>query len=257
MAWRLKARLVVLVAGCGALFVPTTLDKAAYVLSVAALVLEALVWELNRRGQEKHELGETARRHAMLASAFGESPEPIEERDLRSKFSKSDEQRASKLEDSAYYASSAAPGLPRLSELLQESAFWSKDLYEKAAARNYNRAALLITGVVVAALVALPTTASDISLLIARVVVVVLGVFIGGDVFGRARCWSGAARQTEIVYRRLLAAGARSSNKVLLGILADYSVATAGCAPIPTDLHRTEHDRLDKLWTQRQRGDQP
>lgn len=256
-AWRLRSRVAVLATGCGALFLPTERDKAAYVLSVAALLLEVLVWVLNRLGQEKHELGETARRHAMLASAFGESPEPTEERDLRSRFSGSDELRANKLEDPTYYASSAAPGLPRLSELLRESSFWSKDLYDKAASRTYKLFALQIGGVAVAALAALPTTGDDASLLIARVVVVVLGVYIGMNVFGRARSWAGAARQAEIIYRRLLAAGTRPSNKVLLGILADYSVATAVCTPIPADLHRREHDRLNRLWAQRGQGIQP
>ena len=254
---RLLTRIVVLVAGCGALFVPKAWDKTAYVLSVAALALEVLVWILNRWGQRKHELGESARRHAMLASAFRESPEPIEERDLRSQFSKYDEALALKLEEPKYYASSADSGLPRLSELLQESSFWSKYLYEKAASRTYQLLVLLLGGITVAALVALPTTASDTALLIARAVVVVLGVFIGMNVFGRARCWAGAARQTEIVYRRLLAAGARPSSKVLLGIFADYSVATASCAPIPTDLHRKNRERLNRLWAQREQRDHP
>jgi len=258
LGWRLKTRLLVLAVGCAALFVPQSWAEVIYVLSVVALVLEVVVWILSQWGHEKHVLGEQARRHAMVASAFGESPEPVEERELRSKFSKSDERRAAILDDPHYYASDTEAGLPRLSELLQESAFFSKHLYKKAASRACVLVAVLLGGVAVAALIALPTTAGDTSLLIARLVVVVLGVFIGIDVLGRARSWDGAAREVEAVYRRLGATGARRSSKVLMGILADYSVTTADCPPIPTDIHEREREGLDRLWAQsRPGGNQP
>lgn len=247
----LYTRYAVLLTGCAALFFPPSLDKAIYVLSVVTIALEALVCFLTRCAQSKHELGEAARRHAMLADAFGDFPEPVQDAELRRRFSKSDERRAVPLENPNYYASEESPGLARLADHLQESAFWSKDLYERAASRTYIRFTILAFGVVAAALIGLPTVAGEIALFIARSIVLVLGVIISVDVLGRALSWAEASRQAERVDSRLGAAGARRSPKVLLGILADYAVATAACPPIPTGLHQKEYERLNKLWEQR------
>jgi hypothetical protein len=248
--WRFGTRLAVLATGCGALFIPTNWDMMVYALSVLALILEGIVWLLTHYAQSKHRLGDAARRHAMLADAFGD-PEPLEDAELRRQFSKSDERRAALLENPNYYASTASHGLARLAKHLQESAFWSKDLYQRAAARTYGLFALLATGVLACALLALPTVANESALLIARVIVLVLGVVIGVDLLGRAISWAEAARQAERVDARLRPSGARRSTRVMLGILAEYAVATAGCPPIPTDLHMKEFDRLNKLWGQR------
>ena len=250
-AYRLWTRIAVLATGCAALFIPAKCDEWVYALSVVALILEALVWCLTRCAQGKHELGEVARRHAMLADAFGELPEPLQDAELRRRFSKRDERRAVSLENPNYYASTASPGLARLADHLQESAFWSKDLYHRAASRTYFLFALLAVGVVVAALLTLPTVVGETALFIARMIVLVLGVVIGVDVLGRALSWGEAGRQAERVDSRVGAAGARRSTKVMFGILADYAVATAGCPPIPTDLHTKEYERLNRLWEQR------
>ena len=247
---RFFARLTTLALGVGALCVPADYAKVAYMLSIAVLMMELAVWCLNRWGTSKHELGEAARRHAMLTDAFGEAPELEEVIDLRTRFGSGDEARAASLEDPNYYASEAEPGLVRLRENLVESAFYSKSHFRLAAARAWKQLVAVCAIVLLTGWIGLTATEGNTELFIARVVVLLVGGVVAMDVLGRALSWQDAARDSESVYKRLGAAG-RKGAKEALAVFGDYFVATSSCAPIPTEIHEKNHDRLSALYEER------
>ncbi len=246
-AWRSWMHGLTLVASVLALRVSAEL---VYLLSVVALVTEALAWRFRHIASTLHAQGEEARRRALLLDAFERTQEPLDIADIRARFSRGAERRAGKFDDVDYYASNAPPGLLRLRNHLQESAFWSKHLYHAAAIRSRWYAFGVPVVLAVAIAVAWPFLPSSVGILLARALVVFLSLLFVFDEFGRNLTWGAAAVQAERVDRRLESLKGDELEPVL-ALFGDFSVATAGAPPIPTNVYQAERARLNELWKQR------
>lgn len=245
--WRTWMHRLTLIASVGALLAPV---QSVYPLSVMALVTEALAWWCRYVASTLHGRGEEARRRALLLDSFGRTQEPLDITDLRARFSPRAQRRADKFEDTNYYASSEPPGLARLRGHLQESAFWSKHLYDAAAIRSRWHAFGVPVILTVVIALAWPVLPSSIGTLLARALVLFLSLLFAFDEFSRNLAWGAASAQAERVDRRLEALKVDDLEPVL-ALFGDYSVATAGAPPIPSSVYQSEKARLDELWKQR------
>jgi hypothetical protein len=221
--------------------------KPAYFLALGALVSEAAAWLFRWVGDRKHSLAEEARRRALLADALAKPADTLAIRDLRVKFSSRAKKTAHKFEDPNYYATNEAPGPERFRAELQESAFWSRELYGAAATVGYVVAAVLLVLVVGALFIAAGTAPADVSLVVARIGVLFLSFLVFSDVLTQALAWTDASRKSDAVYRRLEGETLEDEGRAL-AVFGDYCVATATTPPIPTLMYRRHHDRVDAAW---------
>jgi hypothetical protein len=219
--------------------------KPAYALALVALATEAAAWLMRLAGERQHVLAEQARRRAMLADALDRGLEAFALRDLGPHFSKRARRDAPALEDPDYYASDAPIGLERLSEQVRESAFWSRCLYSSAAKLALAIAALLI-GLVLVALLAAAGSGGTTELVVARIGVVFLSFLVFSDVLTHALGWLDAASKSDEVY--LVLATPLGNAAQAIAIFGDYSVATAGAAPIPTWLYHRRRGDIEQAW---------
>jgi len=187
-----------------------------------------------------------------LIDALGVDEEPLDTTDLRRRFSARLETQARKFEDEEYYASKEAPGLERLRSHLQESAFWSKGLYEAAAQRSFWVWGAVATVVVLVSYFAQPFVAAATAEIAVKAMVIFLAFLPATDGFGQALGWAGAAKQADAVDRRLERLDAQA-REPLIAAFADYSVAAACTAPIPAWVYDAERERLNTLWRERKR----
>jgi hypothetical protein len=232
-----------------ALFVSLTL---AYVLAVVVLVCQAAVWLLRRKALGLHRLADQARRRALLIDALGETKERLDVADLRGGFSKRACEKAEGTSRPNYWGNDLPQGPERLLRSLQESAFWSKYLYDKAARRMIRIGAGVLVALALVALLGYLVFSGNASLAVPRVLVVVLSFFIGLDVFGQAFAWQTAAKEAAEADRRLDRLD--TELQPMLAVVADYAIATSSAAPIPDALYKAEHDRLNKLWSEHRAG---
>lgn len=222
-------------------------------LAVAALLTEAAGWFARYRGQAFHAMAEEARRQFMLMDAFGLRTETRQALDLRARVPKAIESRGDALEDPDYFATKRAAGAARLREVLDESAWWSAQLYPIASTRS-----LLVSGIavglpllVILVLVNLP--AGQFVLTLARATVLFLTLLFTVDEIGFALAWRHAG---QVSIRTAAQADSLDVNSTptLIGFFADYSVATASAPPIPNEIYGEHRDRLNQLWSSRGRS---
>jgi hypothetical protein len=221
--------------------------KPAYFLALAALVSEAMAWLFRWLGDRKHSLAEEGRRRALLADALAKPADALAIRDLRARFSRHAKAVASNFEDPDYYATKAAPGPARLRAELQESAFWSRELYGASATIAYGVAAVLLVLVIGALFIVAGTESSDGSLVVARVGVLFLSFLVFSDILTQGLAWTDASKKSDEVYRRLEHVSLEDEGAAL-AVFGDYCVATATTPPIPSVLYRLHKDRIETAW---------
>jgi hypothetical protein len=244
---RLGAHVVGLLAGLGALFAPA---PWAYVLSLVVLLAEGVAWFLRHNANQQQSAAEEARRRGLLIDALGIDEEPLDTTDLRRRFSSHLEAAAQNFEDENYYASKEPPGLERLRTHLQESAFWSKGLYEAAAQRSFRIWGVVAVSVVLVSYFAQPFAAAATAEVAVKAMVIFLTFLPATDGFGQGLGWATAAKQAEAIDRRLERLDAQAKEP-LIAAFADYAVAVGSTAPIPAWVYNAERERLNTLWRER------
>lgn len=221
--------------------------KVPYFLVLAALVSEVVAWLFRCLGDRKHYLAEEARRRALLADALAKPADALALRDLHAKFSRRAKRIVNRLEDPDYYATDASPGPARLRAELQESAFWSRELYSAAAPFAYTVAIIIFTFVVGALFAVVGTESSDLSLVVARIGVLFLSFLVFSDILTQGLAWTDASRRSDAVCRRLETETLQDEAGAL-AVFGDYCVATAATPPIPTFIYERNRGRIETAW---------
>ncbi len=230
-----------------ALFMPL---PWTYVLAALVFALQGTAWHLRREALAKHRLSDQGRRRALLINALGTNSERLDIADLRMRFSDWASERAAEKSRPDYWAE-ADGGLGGVLTNLQESAFWSHHLYRAAARRMWRIVLAVGLGLAVIIVVGLLVFDGDTELAVARVLVVALSLLIGLDLIGQALAWSVAAREADLVDRRLDLVNGAQLEDPLLAIIADYAVATSIAPPIPDSFYEREKPKLDARWEER------
>ncbi len=151
--------------------------------------------------------------------------------------------------DDAYYASTKPPGLPRLADHLQQSAFWSHHLYDNAARGLAKR--LAVVGVlVVCVLSGAALLLGALPLIAVQLVIAWVAGFIAIDWLGTLLAWKAAAAEAARTDARLRGEGEPRWENVM-AVFGDYNVVVASVPPIPTDIHAREEKKLSDLWEAR------
>jgi hypothetical protein len=227
-------------------------DGLVTLLVILSATTAAIAWFLRWRGRKWHGRAEEAKRIYILMDGLG-WPEPAAATYLRANFPRHVDKKATSLEDDRYYATAANPGESRLRDILVESAFWSKVLYQRASA--FMTTLVVVGGTVVLAvsIVSSSFSTGQTGVIVARVVILFLLFLIGSDVLGQVFDWNNASRRCEAVDNDLQRLN-RSDSDRLLPIFTEYVIATANTTPIPTFVYRSHQEKLNELWATRSKG---
>jgi hypothetical protein len=247
LAARLRTRVLQAQMGIGLLGVATVFtanDTVLYAAAVVGLVL-ALIWlGLTIRMAEVRSHAERIRRATMIAGALGITLDGAEMLELANDGHAS-QADADKLHDPNYFASNAPAGVPRLVEMLEESAIWTTNLSKVAAEEAWWTfgASVLVT------LLALfgGLTFFQISQVqtVGRVFFAMLVVLLSADFLGAAISYGRVRHETQRVVdrlQRLRAPGATLEAAMI--VFADYNAAVEDAPVFSNGLYPRHAARL-------------
>lgn len=248
-SWVLYVQLATVLLSSMAIFIPNIV--VTYVTSIFALA-GTFTWNyLNTRGSRRKATAERARRALMLISGLGRQPSGKEISDILVGFSVSEE-KAQKWMDPNYFDATEVPGPIRFARMMQQSAFWSKNLYKKSAEAVWVQVAAVLA-ITIASLLALPLFSSAKFLIqIAQTVCLGLTLFVTRDLVGKALSYSESANLLNLMDEKLEGViTANPSETDVLSIFGDYN-SVVECTPlISSGMYRKHNPRLEASWVAR------
>lgn len=228
--------------------IPVQSDKALYAAAVLALLLAGVWLYLWNEQSESRAHAERLRRTTMLVGGLGFSLPGAELMEL-SRDGKAPVSEAKRLIDPDYFASEKVPGVPRLIEMLEESAIWTTNLAKIAAQEAWlvfgGLCVVLILALLTAAMVASPSEWQ----LGARIVMAILASLLSADFLGSALSYDGARQVAKRVVDRL------QQHKVttpplepIMLIFGDYNSAVESMPTFSEGLYPRHQKRLNEEY---------
>lgn len=232
-----------------AIFIPNAV--VTYITSVLA-IMGAFAWNsVNARGGRKKATAERARRALMLTGGLGRQLSNKEIADILGEFTVSEE-KAQKWVDNEYFAVSDPPGPVRFARMMQQSAFWSKELYRRSAQASW--AQVTISAILtIGPLLALPLFPGTKFLTeIVQMVCVGLNLFVTRDLIGKALCYGEASHSLGLLDEKLEGVvAANPSEADVLAVFGDYN-SVVECTPlISQGIYDKHNPVLERLWAER------
>lgn len=239
------------VAGLAAVTVYLREGTATYIFAVITVMVAIAYTAVNWRYGTTRWNAERARRATLLAGGLGVQIPEAEFRDMMARFSATREQ-GRKLEDPNYYAAKGEPGPKRLSEMLEESAFWSADMFRISAGISWVALAVLLALLLAALFAALPFVPAQSWMTAVRVVCAMLVLLVSKDLLGSAQDYSKTAAALSPLIARIQANRAAGFPlDDLLFILTDYNSAVERAPMALPRIYAWRKDRLNELWARR------
>lgn len=211
--------------------------------------ISAGLWQVFERWQRTHRsAGDQARRVVLLASGLDARFSAEQRRRIFDGFAVSIEKKALSREET-YFASRTPPGYRRLAELIEESAYWTRDIQGASAfALQILLFLVLVTGVSVLWF-SLPALPVDTSLSLARVLVASLVFLASSDVIGAILSHREAARTIGYVLQRIETAAARSyPDADVLLLMSDYNAVVESAPLALPGLFSIRKGKLTRRW---------
>lgn len=229
----------------------TNSEFIVYPSTILALLAAFFDKWFSYQSKQQKDNAERARRLLLIANGLGYQVSKKELADLFANFSVS-ETSGEKWESKNYFQSTEKIGYIRLSQLLQESAFFSKHLYAESAKLSWALFGIffLISLTTLFILPVLPSPSWSIT--IAKIVGIVLMFLVSIDLFGRALEYTDATNSARHTDDRLenMHSGSINEHDILL-IFGDYNTTVAGAPLIPTFIYNWNKVRLSELWKKR------
>lgn len=249
--WRIRL-LIVQFAGTipAALSVVIKDETYTYFLALAAPVVILAWWLVRMFYLRARGAAHAARRASLVHGGLGADFSPQEHQRLRQVFTV-DEETARARANTSYYASNSAPGLARLAELLEESAFYSKDVHKYSAVAMGTVFGLFVIIAIAAAFVSVPFAARPAVITWVRIGLAVFVFLLSSDVLGAMAEHREACRQAASVQSRMAAAAARGypQGDIMLAMV-DYNNAMEGAPEAFPGVFRSIEGTLNRRWAE-------
>lgn len=236
---------IAVVAGTSVLF-----DKAValYGLAIVGLVLVGFWALLTIRYVDWRGKTERVRRAIIIAGGLGGDIPAAELREMYESVPASEREISAKV-DPEYFASKSAPGPMRMSEMLEESVFWTKSLAKCAAIETWLMFGLtlaLVVGVLFVSAAYLSREAAMVAIRAACAAVIFL---LSTEFFGAAWSYTTASVDLPRIEDRLIANRERGcETSELMRIFGDYNSIVEAMPVFSAGLYPRHRDRLNKLF---------
>ena len=246
--WLGRVQMLIALAGIASAFIEN--EHVTYGLAIAAFLLGVAWVFIWLRYRESRFQGERARRATLIIGGLGTTISEATLRELCSKFTVSAED-AAKCEDPNYFASIKDPGPARLTEMLEESCFYSSNLMTVAAKNYLFWAAVPVIATIAVFAALLPMMQVEDALRGAKIVLGILTLLVSVDILGSALAFHTASGRLESMMPRF--ASVRSDNHPqpdLNLLMSDYNAIVESAPVIDPKIYFKHRDRLNKLWAQ-------
>lgn len=245
--WMLRIQVLVAIGAAASVFP----NSGGVLLTIALLGFMLLgIWLYLNQSQQKHRAaGDQARRVVLLMSGLNRQPSLEEQQRILKRFILPISDAALSLEESRF-ASREHPSYKRLAELIEESAFWTADLYHASAGRM---GILLWTSLLIgfALSIAVIIHAQQEELIsFNRALIAVMVFFVSSDVLGLFFSYRKSANSLDEIFHRVEIASLRGylESDILL-LASDYN-AVIDNAPSPLSyLIRSRSKELGQQWS--------
>jgi GrpB-like predicted nucleotidyltransferase (UPF0157 family) len=221
-----------------------------YLFAAAAIgFFLVLLWFRFSQKQQRHRAaGDQARRAALLISGLGKEPSPRQKLRIINSFGvKKGELPGRREED--HFASRELPGYKRLTEMIEESSYWTSDLQRYSGGvmgMIMLAAALLILAAFGAAIASLD---SDTLVSLSRVILAIMVFIVSSDWLGLMLAYKTSAVTIDEIFKRVEIVAARGFKDAdVLLLMADYNAAIERApTPLPGVFQIREKD-LGQRW---------
>jgi hypothetical protein len=245
--WSLTAQFTVAMPGVLSIFVVD--PNTTYGLAIAGFILLIVAILLDRTYQHHRSAGEAARRATLIIDGLNYRPTAEEKDALAGQLSlNSDKAAALNLTD--YFATTEAAGPARLLEMIEESAFFTRYLHMRSAWFMGTVFALTLMIVIIIVLSIIPSNATNINMVVARIVIALLVFLLSSGSLasfsGHTAAWSDAK---SIQSRARLAKVRGASLNDALLIMADYNSAVEKAPLVVPMVHSLLSGKLNDRWS--------
>lgn len=248
--WLFFLQLAAAIPAAVSVLIPDTYQNLLYWLAVSAAAFLLLWWFLNKRYSAVRNAAQAARRAAIFLGAYDYELSPSEVQSLRERFTVT-ETTARKAEKDDYFASNLRPGVSRLGEMLEESAFYSEHLQKISAHTMLAILGLFAFALIVITLGFYPYVERDTAVSSVRIFLALLVFAMSADVIGAYFAHSSAARELRDIRNRLIAADASGyPGPDILIILMDYNAAVESSPEHVPFAYRINAHHLEQRWTE-------
>lgn len=224
--------------------------KYLYAACMAIGVSELIAWVIKFLANSRKELGQEILRANMIKEAFG-SQSRLSISYLTSRIPKSAWTKAEKHLNKEYYASiDAEKGKEKLSNVLQESCFWSQYLYLKCAQSGLIKAVVFLLLIVFIAISYSVYVENDQLFSGPRIfILLIASVPLWDQIDDVITLFTSGSRLKEVDHR--LESVDYTNDSDIFALYADYNVLTSKAPLIPQKIYEEEKEILNQLWEQR------
>jgi GrpB-like predicted nucleotidyltransferase (UPF0157 family) len=237
--------LVAAVAGTSVFFDDNTALLNLAIIGALLIIAWVFIWRIARTHRAA---GDQARRLVLLKSGLGQTISANHQLRVYDEFRVSLEGRPLVREED-YFASRAPVGYRRLAELLEESAFWTRDLQRTSA---YAMAAVILMSITLPLLAFWTSTQCielDSNISFARVLMALVVFLLSSDVIGAALGYRDAAKSLADILQRIESAEARQFPQAdVLLLMSDYNAAVEAAPVALPGIYKLRRTRLVRMW---------
>jgi membrane protein YdbS with pleckstrin-like domain len=247
---QLIIQLVISIFTVASQYLPKGLSPIA---AVASLLLVVVTFFFLHHSNRYRSIGEKARRATLLVDGLGLHLSIIELRRMAA-LSGQAPQELAKWNDAGYFDTTEPPGVPRAVSMLEESAFWSANLFRASAERM--QIWLVVSGLamLVCLLLSLSPAVQTVFHAVGdpekvRIFSSLASSLVFVEVLLRVLRYRAAARETEEVLIRLgPLKGAADPRDDFYTALLDYNSAVEGAPMMAPGVWEANHEKLDAEW---------
>lgn len=237
-----------LMAGVAAGSVFSSNGKTLLGLAVLGFSLAVAWFELGRRSACHRRAGNQARRVVLLASGLGQTVSPEQRLRIFDGFAIPIRGRPLVREE-AYFASRSEPGHQRVAELIEESAYWTRDLQKTSAEVVGAVLGLIPLGLCIVAWRGVVDLTGEAQINVSRVMIAALVFLLSFDVLGALLGHRQAARAIDEILQRIETASARGYPEAdILLLMSDYNAAVESAPVVLPLVYRARCRSLSQRW---------
>lgn len=244
-----KAQIVIVIIAIVSVFLGDS--KLLYTLTLASLAVAVLWRYFSHQSNISHSTAEKARRAIVLRNGLGIKPSRKSYSDLMMQF-KVSESDGIKWEDPNYFKAATEYGNKKLTEIVEESSFWSKHLFRISATRQWVLFGIILVLSILGLLVIPFLNVGMLAVLVSHVVCLILLWLITGSLFTTAIAFTSAANSIDAIEGRLsnMARNLEPDEDILI-LVGDYNSILESTPTIPSNIYLKNRDRLNRLWEDR------
>jgi hypothetical protein len=228
-------------------------ERRVYVAALIVAVLAAAYAGTGVLYRRSRNLADRTRRLTLVKGGLGEGISSAQSRELKTRFSKRAIEAARGYDSRNYYDVGSGPGPQRLVDMIEQSAFWSADLFRHSAIRSFlwGGGAFLLA-ILMIALVPLPFLSGGAELNAGRVVFALAPFFLSSEVVGSGVAYWMASNDLDRLLSQIEIDKARGvSIECALVLLTEYNSSVESAPTIFPGVYRSRNAILNELWTQR------